>query len=189
MPLPPDLRIRLASLPDAVPLSVLMARTFTDAFGHENRPSNLELHLSRNYSPELQRRELLDPQVRTLVAETSEGFAGYAQLRRDRIPECVTGTSPIELRRFYVDRPWQGRGLAQALMAAARSEASTMGGFTLWLGVWEHNPRAIAFYRREGFADVGSLEFVLGLDHQTDRVMVCSLGRAPRLVGEHLATS
>ena len=43
--------------------------------------------------------------------------------------------------------------------------------FTLWLGVWERNVRAQAFYRKQGFTVVGSQIFRLGSDPQRDLVM------------------
>jgi ribosomal protein S18 acetylase RimI-like enzyme len=60
-------------------------------------------------------------------------------------------------------------------MAAAIEAAEAAGARTLWLGVWERNPRAIAFYRKAGFVDVGSQLFVVGTDPQTDRLMERSL--------------
>jgi ribosomal protein S18 acetylase RimI-like enzyme len=60
-------------------------------------------------------------------------------------------------------------------MAAVLRAAVELGGVTLWLGVWERNPRAIAFYQKCGFRDVGSHDFWFGNDRQTDRVMVTAL--------------
>ena len=77
----------------------------------------------------------------------------------------------MELKRFYIDRAWQGAGLAQALMRATLDAAIVSGARTLWLGVWEHNPRAIAFYRKFGFVEVGMHDFMLGRDRQTDLIM------------------
>jgi len=87
----------------------------------------------------------------------------------------VTGGAPLEIVRFYVDRPWHGRGVAQQLMEAAVNTARAAGARTLWLGVWERNPRAIAFYRKCGFQDVGTQTFVLGADHQRDLVLTRSV--------------
>jgi ribosomal protein S18 acetylase RimI-like enzyme len=65
-----------------------------------------------------------------------------------------------------------GRGVARQLMAAVFAAARGRSAQTLWLGVWEKNLRALAFYRKFGFVDVGSHQFVLGTDVQTDRLMV-----------------
>ena len=93
-------------------------------------------------------------------------------LRRQIPPPCVTHERTIELHRFYVDRSAHGTGVAQALMSAVREAAREFGGRHIWLGVWERNPRAIAFYTKVGFVDVGSTVFYVGPDRQTDRVLV-----------------
>lgn len=103
------------------------------------------------------------------------GLVAYAQVRRHTPPPCVTHSRPVELRRFYVDRPAQGRGLAQRLMTEVLKEARGLGGEHLWLCVWEHNPRAQAFYARQGFVDVGQVDFMVGPDRQNDRVLVAPL--------------
>ena len=119
-----------------------------------------------------QRRELEDPDVLTLLVESSRQLIGFAQLKRGEPPQCVERRDAVEIARFYVDRPWHGRGIARMLMNAAASAAPSLGSATLWLGVWEKNPRAIAFYEKCGFRDVGSHPFLVGSDLQTDRVMV-----------------
>lgn len=60
-------------------------------------------------------------------------------------------------------------------METVLDAARELGGRTLWLGVWERNPRAMAFYRKCGFRDAGSHQFVVGTDSQTDRIMVKQL--------------
>jgi ribosomal protein S18 acetylase RimI-like enzyme len=167
--------IRRASPGDATPLAALAARTFRDAFEIYNTPENIALYLASSYGPARQATELQDGRIVTLVAEASDELAGYAQLREGPAPACVTGPSPIELWRFYVDRAWHGQGLAQALMAASLEAATARGAGTIWLAVWERNDRALAFYRKCGFEVRGDKEFMLGNDRQTDRVMTRSL--------------
>jgi ribosomal protein S18 acetylase RimI-like enzyme len=160
---------------DAGRLAGLAARTFEETFGSANDPGDMALYLSSAYGLAQQAQELADPAIGTLLAEADGRLAGYAQIREGGAPGCVAGEHPIEIRRFYVDRPWQGQGLAQVLMQAVRDAAAARGGRTLWLGVWERNTRAQAFYRKCGFVDVGSQPFVLGSDQQTDRIMTCAL--------------
>jgi diamine N-acetyltransferase len=157
---------------DAADLAELASRTFRETFAGDNRPDDLALYLAQAYGVAQQRAELADPGISTLLVEVDGQLAAYAQLRSSRAPECVTGESPLELWRFYVDRPWQGRGIAQVLMARVQSEAHQRGGRTLWLGVWERNERGKAFYRKVGFSDAGSHVFMVGTDAQTDRILV-----------------
>jgi GNAT superfamily N-acetyltransferase len=132
-------------------------------------------HLAAKYSARQQGEEIADPDGVTLLVESGGRLIGYTQVRRSAPPEGVRGEAPVEIWRFYVDQLWHGRGLAQRLMAAARPAARELGGRTLWLCVWERNPRAIAFYEKNGFRDVGAVDFWLGSDRQTDRVMAVDL--------------
>jgi ribosomal protein S18 acetylase RimI-like enzyme len=170
------IQIRRAGEADAAALAQFAAQTFSDTFGADNNPEDMAMFLAGSFGVEVQRREIADARWITLLAELETSLVGYAQLRREEVPECVTGPAPIELYRFYVGKDWHGRGIAQQLMAAVKAAAIEAGAQTLWLGVWEHNPRASAFYAKCGFHDVGSHDFVLGTDRQTDRILTTSLG-------------
>jgi diamine N-acetyltransferase len=167
-----SIAIRLGVPSDAAGLADLAARTFRETFGANNRPEDMALHTAHAYGKSQQESELLDPDITTLLVEVDDELAGYAQLRSGQAPGCVTGKAPIELWRFYIAHPWHGRGIAQSLMRKVESDAYGRGGRTLWLGVWERNERAKAFYQKSGFMDVGSHLFMLGTDPQTDRIMV-----------------
>ena len=171
--------IRPARPGDTAALAEFGERTFRAAFEADNRPENIDAYVGETYAPARVGAGLADAARFTLVAEAGGALAGYAQLREGAPPACVTGPAPIELLRFYVDPAWHGRGLAQALMDAVIAAAAARGAETLWLGVWERNPRAIAFYGKCGFRDVGSQEFVLGTERQTDRLM--ERGSGPRV--------
>jgi len=168
--------IRVATAEDAERVSELAARTFRETFAADNTAEDMAAYLAATFTPERQRSELEDPGQRVFLLEIDGVAVGYAQLTRSTPDAAVTDKSPIELARFYVDGAWHGRGYAQQLMCAVVDEAVRIGARTLWLGVWERNPRAIAFYRKHGFVDVGAHPFVLGHDVQTDRIMQRPLG-------------
>jgi len=171
------LPVRRAEAADAEALAEFAGGVFAEAFGAGTRPEDMTSHLAERFGVHQQTEEILDPAVITLLVEEDGRLIAYTQVTTLHAPPpCVTGEAPVEIGRFYVDRSWQGRGLAQRLMAAARDAARELGGRTVWLAVWEHNPRAIAFYQKCGFRDVGSQPFRLGSDLQTDLVMVGGLG-------------
>ena len=167
--------IRTATAADAAVVADLARRTFYDTFAATNNPTDMALYLQGAYGVDQQTLELESRDIATLIVEEGGAAIAYAQVRGDHVPECVTGANPVELWRFYVDSPWHGRGVAQALMDRVRVEARRRGAKTLWLGVWERNDRARAFYAKCGFTDAGEHIFLFGTDPQTDRVMVQTL--------------
>ena len=167
--------IRRGTVADAAVLAVLARDTFVDTFAATSDAADIALHLERSYGVSQQTAELTDPGLITLLAEEKGQAVAYAQLRTGHVPDCIRGVRPIELWRFYTIREWHGRGVAQALMARVIAEARETGASTVWLGVWEHNPRARAFYGTCGFVDVGEHVFLFGTDPQTDRVMAMPL--------------
>lgn len=170
-------QVRRASAADAATLAALAERTFRDTFTEVNTPENMAAHAAASYGIDKQREEIESDRIRTLLVELDGVVAGYAQLRNGHHPDCVSAENAIELWRFYIDRNGIGRGLAQRLMQAVVAEAAEWNGRALWLGVWEQNPRAIAFYRKCGFVEIGAHVFRLGDDAQTDLIMQRELAR------------
>ena len=160
---------------DAEELAAFAARTFEETFSAENNPDDLQTHLNTNYGPEQQAAELADPNVVTILVRVNGVLTAYAQVRRSPRPPCITQASAIELHRFYVDSKAHGTGLASSLMQEVHNATHEFGGSHIRLGVWERNPRAIAFYRKMKFVDVGSQFYMVGPDRQLDRVLVASV--------------
>ncbi|MPZ19442.1 MAG: GNAT family N-acetyltransferase [Luteitalea sp.] len=163
--------IRLATVDDAAALTDFARQSFLDTFAADNTPENMALYVAQAFGAATQTRELTDEASVTLLVEQDGQLVAYAQMSDAPPPACVEGAVPMELRRLYVDRGWQGQGLALPLIRAIEAKAVERGARTMWLGVWDHNTRAIAFYRKAGYVDVGWQPFVLGRDVQQDRVM------------------
>ena len=167
----PGLTIRRGTLEDAELLSELGARTFSETFAADNTPEDLAAYVATWFNVAQQTSELEDPASIFLIAEVDERAAGYAMLRDGEPEKGVEGVNPIELVRLYVSRDWLGRGVGEQLMRACIDEARQAGHETIWLGVWERNARAQAFYRKWNFRAVGEHMFQLGSDLQRDLLM------------------
>jgi len=160
---------------DAKMLSELGARTFYDTFAKDNTPENIEAYLKRSFSPEIQLGELSQPQVVFLIAEMEGSPTGYAQLILNSSDEAIKRIKPLEIRRIYASQEYLGKGVGKELMLAIISEARLQGCDCVWLGVWEKNQRAIDFYKKWGFREVGTHIFSVGDDPQNDLVMELEL--------------
>ena len=164
--------IRTGTSTDNVLLAEMGARTFYDTFAKDNTPADIAAYLAASFSPAKQADELADPANTFLIAEIEGIPVGYVRLHLSPPSSAITGIQPIEIVRFYSDQQWIGHGVGAALMSACLGFAIQKGCDTIWLDVWEHNPRAISFYRKWGFTVVGSQTFQLGSDLQNDLLML-----------------
>ena len=171
------MEIRVATVADAAAIAAIAERVFVRAFGPDNTPENLAAYVPTAFGEAVQRRELEDPSCVYLLAYVDGALAAFALLRVGATDAAVHGDAPVEIQRFYVDHDFHGRGVAAHLMEACVATAQERGGHTLWLGTWEKNARAIRFYEKCGFTDVGSHPFVMGSEVQTDRVMTREIER------------
>lgn len=167
----PNAVIRRGKAEDSGLLAELGARTFSETFAADNTPENMAAYLASAFSEAQQAAELADPHCLFQIAETNGVAVGYDMLRYGNGLGGVNGEKPIELVRLYVSRESLGSGVGAALMQACIGEAKQRDYKTLWLGVWEHNQRAQAFYRKWNFIEVGKHVFQLGDDPQTDILM------------------
>ncbi|MEP7184373.1 MAG: GNAT family N-acetyltransferase [Rhodanobacter sp.] len=163
--------IRRSEPSDALRLAELAELTFRNTFEATNTPDDMHLHCATFYSEAIQAREISDPKMATLVCEHADQLVGFAQLRWERTPDCLKAERPVEIQRLYVREAWHGKGVARDLMSESIALAKAHGADQLWLGVWEHNSRAIAFYRKWGFAEAGEHVFPVGNDSQRDIIM------------------
>jgi ribosomal protein S18 acetylase RimI-like enzyme len=169
--------IRPAIPYDSASLAAIAERTFRETFTADNSEENIDLHCAQNFRAEIQSREISDPRLITFLAEVAGNLIGFAQLRLAHSTNCVPGVRPAELNRIYVASEWHGRGVAHDLMRTIIAAAARAGSDCVWLGVWEHNLKAIAFYRKHGFRIVGDHPFMLGRDRQRDLILVTEIDR------------
>jgi GNAT superfamily N-acetyltransferase len=169
------MNIRYGTTGDAKMLSEFGARTFYDTFAKDNTPENIDAYLKRSFSPEIQFNELSQPDVVFLIAEMEGNPTGYAQLILNSKDEAIKRIKPLEIRRIYASQEYLGKGVGKELMQATIKEARQRGCDCVWLGVWEKNQRAIDFYKKWGFREVGTHIFSVGDDPQNDFVMELEL--------------
>jgi len=167
---------RPATPADAEALSAIGKASFVETFGHLYAPENLAIFLE-NHAPAKWAAEIADPAyaIRVVDADTGAGgLAAYCKLGPHAMPFEPKG-KPIELRQLYVLKPWQGAGLAPALMDWALTEARARGADELYLSVFTENHRARRFYARYGFEFVQNYAFMVGTHADEDHIMRLAL--------------
>ena len=166
-----DIRIRRATTADAQVLAHLSGRVFPLGCPADTPAQDLAEYIRTQLTPERFRTLLEDEQVVILLAENQSELAGFAQLVHRSMNAQVQSSTQCELRRFYVEPAYHGRGVADGLMKETLAIASEGQEHVLWLSVFSENQRAIAFYGRWGFRIAGTQYFLVGSDRQKDQIM------------------
>ena len=172
-----EIKIRPAEITDAEMLAELCQKTFYDAFHEhpENAPEDMADYMEKAFSIKTIRAELEEKDSIFLIAEIEGEVAGYAKIMLGVTEDGITAEKPIELNRLYAHQKFLGKSVGQALMDECFQIARENDCDVMWLGVWEFNPRAQAFYRKYGFYEVGRHVFQLGSDAQIDLLMQMEL--------------
>jgi ribosomal protein S18 acetylase RimI-like enzyme len=191
-PLPVVPSFRVASPADAEEVAAVAARTFALACPPTTTAAAIAEHIRTVLSPARFRAHLADPAHRVVLAEVAGRAVGYTMVVAAPPADAdVAGAlrlrPEVELSKVYVERGSHGAGLARPLMAETLRVARELAGERgrdaeagIWLGVNEHNARAIRFYERSGFRVVGTRSFRLSDAVETDHVMEQRLANPKR---------
>jgi ribosomal protein S18 acetylase RimI-like enzyme len=157
--------IRHATKKDTALIADLSRQTFYETFAAHNTAADMEKFMQEQFTREALMAEVGAAGNLFLLAYLDEAPVGYVRLRETALP------GEIEIARIYALAAAIGKGVGKALMQASIALARSLGKHTIWLGVWEHNLRAIQFYTAWGFEKVGEHDFRLGEDVQCDWIM------------------
>ena len=163
--------IRHATVADVDVLCRLGAATFRETYRAISDPREVDEYADEHFTRAEVEAWLDRPCARTLLAFAGDSPVGYAHVRNAKVPDCVADRQAVQLSRLYLLAPAQGSGLGGALLAAALAEVAELGGRTVWLGAYDRNVKALAFYARRGFVQVGTHAFEFGGQVYADPVL------------------
>lgn len=167
--------IRYANKNDAELIADLSRKTFHETFGYVNTKENMEIFMKEQFSRETLIGEVSEPGNTFLLAFDGETPVGYARMKDGNTRSEFNGKDAIEIARIYSINTYLSTGVGQQLMRQCIFLAKKIKKEIIWLGVWEKNPRAIAFYTKWGFEKFGEHDFLLGNDRQRDWLMMKKL--------------
>ncbi len=166
-----ELQIWRATEQDAALIAEISRETFYDSFAAQNTAEDMALFMEQQFATELLIKEVTDKANIFFLTFSGATPAGYIKLKPGTHPEIKDTTAALEICRFYARKTFIGKGIGKAMMQHAIQYAEDNAYHTIWLGVWEHNQRAIDFYKQFGFQKFSAHDFVLGNDVQRDWLM------------------
>ncbi|WP_338780162.1 GNAT family N-acetyltransferase [Metabacillus sp. FJAT-52054] len=149
--------------------------TFNDTFKHQNTAENMNTYLERAFEVKQVEKELSNPFSEFYFIYFNEELAGYLKVNINDAQSEKMDDESLEIERIYVRTRFQKQGLGKVLLNKAVERAAEQDKKNIWLGVWEKNENAIAFYKKMGFVHTGAHSFYMGDEKQTDFILVKSL--------------
>lgn len=149
--------------------------TFIDAFEALNNPDDFETYLEKAFHPDTLGRELANPHTAFYFVYDHHTLVGYCKVNEGDAQSDIREEEGLELERIYVVKAFQGKQIGYWILEQVRELAKSRRKAYLWLGVWEENRPAIAFYERHGFVKFGAHPYYIGKDKQTDWLMKLDL--------------
>lgn len=163
------------TLLDIDQLQKIGKQTFLETFSSGNTEENMIKYLVEGFSLEKLKTELNDKNSEFYFAKLGENIIGYLKLNFGQSQTELKNDSALEIERIYVLKEFYGKKVGQTLYDKAIQIAQSKNAEYIWLGVWEENPRAINFYKKNGFVEFDKHIFKLGNDEQTDIMMKLQL--------------
>jgi len=170
-----DINIRQVTLNDIDQLQEIGRQTFYETFAGSNTEDDMHKYLDESFSETKLITELTDTNSEFYFAILDNKIIGYLKLNLGQSQTELKDDKALEIERIYVLKEFHGKKVGQILYDKAIEIAKQKNADYVWLGVWEKNPRAINFYKKNGFVEFDKHIFKLGEDEQTDIMMKLKL--------------
>ncbi|MEX0662991.1 MAG: GNAT family N-acetyltransferase [Balneolaceae bacterium] len=171
-----DLDFKTCTLSDIELLSEVAKETFHETFADMNSPETMAAYLESSLNNEQLKKEVRNPNSLFLFLYSNGDLAGYLKVNENEAQTEFQDKDGLEIERIYLRKEFQGQGLGSSLLEKAISTANDRNKRYIWLGVWEHNEKAISFYEHKGFKKTGSHDFLMREEQQKDYIMRKDLG-------------
>lgn len=162
-----NITIKAAMLADAEEIALFSRKSFHESFADQNTEENMEKFMLQ-FSVNSLVEEVKNPDNIFITALKNDVIIGYVKLNKSEKPVELANENAIEIARIYIDKTMTGQGIGNMLMKYSLDLIKNLKADIAWLGVWENNKNAIAFYEKWGFERFGEHIFMLGDDPQTD---------------------
>lgn len=170
-----SVKLKKCSHEDLKILQEISIETFNDTFKDQNSPENMKAYLESAFHSKQLEKELSNISSQFFFVYFNHEVAGYLKVNTNEAQSEEMGDESLEIERIYIKNIFQKHGLGKYLFNKAVEIALESNKKKIWLGVWEKNENAIAFYEKMGFVQTGAHSFYMGDEEQIDFIMIKTL--------------
>ncbi|WP_106792400.1 GNAT family N-acetyltransferase [Aquimarina sp. Aq78] len=156
------IKIKIATKADTDVLALLGRLTWAESHGHyiEDKSDVLK-YLNENFSVFKTKQNINNPKQLFYIIYADDLPVGYAKLVVNASNENITSQNSCQLERIFILNDFIPLKIGQQLLNFVEEQAKKLQLDTMWLTVYIKNNRAIRFYERNEFKNVGELNFIV----------------------------
>ena len=151
--------INPAKINDSEIISDLATKTFFDTYENKLNPKDMDTYTKNNFNAESISNEIKNKTAWYFLIYENNKPIGYSKLKWGKAPDRFNGFRPLEIDKLYLIRGKQNIGLGAIAMEKIKTLAKKHGYNIIWLRVWEHNKKALNFYKKLGFVEMENIDF------------------------------
>ena len=167
-----EVNIKKVTKNDLIQLKEISINTFRETFSKDNTEKDTQNYIDTNFTDEQILKEINTKGSIFYIAYLNNNKpVAYLKINIGEAQTEKQGKESLEIQRIYVLSEYKGKRIGSLLMKIAEEEANKAKCKRIWLGVWEHNEKALFFYEKKGYKRFSQHVFMYGNDPQTDYLL------------------
>lgn len=155
------IHIRKATSKDHNIIAKIGAETFLETYLVNTPKTDVEAFIHKAFDKNTLAEELRNPNIHFHLLYYENNLAGYSKILLNMSNENINAQQLTKLDRLYLRKEFHGKDLGNQLFQHIVNFSKTHQQQGMWLYVWIENKRAINFYTKNNFKNVGSYNFIL----------------------------
>ncbi len=163
--------INKAQSKDVKILALLGTITYTESHGHfiDNKKDLMRYNESA-FSVSQIENEMIDPKNIFFIISKDDLPIGYAKLVLNSNNKNVDSQNCCQLERIYILKDFIPLKIGQQFLTFLEEKAKELQLDTIWLSVYGKNSRAIKFYQRNKYEEVGKSTFLVNGNEYKNKI-------------------
>lgn len=154
--------IKIAKESDFEVLALLGRVTYVESHGHFiNNKTDLLKYNNAAFAISKTKLELANPNNVFYIIYVNDFPAGYAKIILNKINDNIVSEDNCCLDKIYILNEFIPLKIGYQFLKFTEEKARELLLDTMWLSVYVKNERAIKFYQKNDFKDVGRLNFLV----------------------------
>lgn len=159
------LEVKIPTLNDLAALTELATKTFIESHGTSASQNDIAEYVRKHYSVTEFEKELTDSNSVYRIVYLDGKIAGYSKIIYNCTNPNIAEVTVCKMERLYVLKEFYDQKIGKQLFDLNVTLAKANNQIGIWLYVWAENKRALRFYEKQGFKNIGATSFKISETH------------------------